>query len=153
MCAKNQLIPQNKTYIYIYKKLLKKNKKRKKPKKEKRKNETGDKHSSKGWGSTITRVACRQFFFTFSQHAPGPSYHDDEECKKLSNNITKGCRGDHNASIACASRAGRLTLGSVCLSGLFALGSIPDSTLHLFCYLFSVCMCAGVLRSVCFLCV
>lgn len=44
--------------------------------------------------------------FTFSQHASGPSYHDDEECKKLSNNITKGCRGDHNASIACAGRAG-----------------------------------------------
>lgn len=43
MCAKNQLIPQNKTYIYIYKKLLKKNKKRKKnqkKKKEKMKQET-----------------------------------------------------------------------------------------------------------------
>lgn len=38
----------------------------------------------------LTRVACREIF-TFSQHASGPSYHDDEECKKLSNNITHGC--------------------------------------------------------------
>lgn len=48
----------------------------------------------------------QRIFFTFSQHASGPSYHDDECKKKLSNNITKGCRGDHNASIACAGRAG-----------------------------------------------
>lgn len=54
------------------------------------------------------------------------------------------------ASRVPAGRAGqRLTLGSVCLSGLLALGSIPDSTLHLFCYSFSVCMCACVLRGVC----
>lgn len=33
---------------------------------------------------------------------------------------------------------------SVCLSGLFALGSVPHSTLRLFCYSFSVCVCACV---------
>lgn len=148
--------PKRNLYIYIYKKknFWKKIRKGKKTKKEKRKNETGDKHSSRGWGSTMTRVACRQFFFTFSQHAPVPSYHDDEECKKLSNNITKGCRGDHNASIACAGRAGRLTLGSVCLSGLFALGSVPDSTLRLFaiCFLYA-CVRVSCSVSACFLCV
>lgn len=53
--------------------------------------------------------------FTFSQHASGPSYHDDEECKKLSN-ITDGCTEANKASKACARRPAGLRAAEASVS-------------------------------------
>lgn len=49
----------------------------------------------------------RNFFLhSPSMHQAQVTMTTSAKKKKLSNNITKGCRGDHNASIACAGRAG-----------------------------------------------
>lgn len=86
----------NQTKIRVILKQKERKKIRRKPKEEKKKKKQNGRRGTlqqKALGihqTKPTRVACREIF-TFSQHASGPSYHDDEECKKLSNDITNGC--------------------------------------------------------------